>query len=226
MSARRLTDAAILVQPGERQLVGLSFSQLFKQGKAMTVNQIFLDLDGVVANFFGAALRVHDRLDLVDKWPKGEWDMAKVMGISEGNFWNGFDYPEFWRTIPVYSWAEFLIGQLQKFAPITVATSPGLSCYAATSKIEWVRESLPVIGGPGFSDFLIGHQKHLLAKPGAVLIDDNETNCRRFKAAGGEAILFPQVWNCGFVPEFIDEECEHPKAWIVLNRLQQMAGSI
>lgn len=42
---------------------------------------------------------------------------------------------------------------------------------------------------------MLGEHKHLFAKRGSLLIDDNEAAVRKFREHGGSAILFPQPWN-------------------------------
>jgi hypothetical protein len=49
--------------------------------------------------------------------------------------------------------------------------------------------------GTPFRDYLMGPNKHFLARDGAVLIDDNDDKCIKFVEYGGNAILFPQKWN-------------------------------
>ena len=45
------------------------------------------------------------------------------------------------------------------------------------------------------NDYQIGPRKELNAKSGAILIDDSDDNIRKYREAGGTAILFPQPWN-------------------------------
>lgn len=99
---------------------------------------------------------------------------------------------------------------------MTILTSPSLAPSCLEGKVRWLYEHFPKEKGRHFSDFLIGNQKHLLAWPGRVLIDDAEANVEKFRSAGGEAILFPQVWNGNF-------EVEDRLAY-VKNQLQSMAG--
>jgi hypothetical protein len=42
---------------------------------------------------------------------------------------------------------------------------------------------------------MLGPNKTLLANPRVLLIDDADSNYTKFRAAGGEAVLFPQLWN-------------------------------
>ena len=46
-----------------------------------------------------------------------------------------------------------------------------------------------------FRRYALTPQKHLLAGPNRILIDDNDRNIEAFRAAGGIGILFPQPWN-------------------------------
>ncbi|MFO0916509.1 MAG: hypothetical protein U0795_26370 [Pirellulales bacterium] len=52
-----------------------------------------------------------------------------------------------------------------------------------------------MVAGKRFSDFLLGSPMELLAGPRRVLIGDSDAKVAAFRAAGGEAILFPQPWN-------------------------------
>ena len=59
-------------------------------------------------------------------------------------------------------------------------------------------QHFPSDKGRRFRDFLVGPQKHLLARKGHLLIDDTDATVDAFHASGGSAILFPQVWNRNF----------------------------
>jgi hypothetical protein len=41
----------------------------------------------------------------------------------------------------------------------------------------------------------VGNDKHLLAGPGRLLIDDHPGNCHDWNESGGVSILFPRPWN-------------------------------
>lgn len=161
----------------------------------MTQRTILLDMDGVLVDFFTAALRVHGMEHLADNWPAGEWDMAKVMGISEGVFWRKIDDSaangSFWFRMEKYKWADELIELCEQSGRVILASTPSQDPECAKQKIQWMYSNR----GTGFRWYMLGPHKDLLARPGSVLIDDNDGNVSKFKAAGGEAILFPQPWN-------------------------------
>jgi len=154
---------------------------------------IFVDLDGVLADFVRAALALYERDELLDCWPAGEWNMPKVLDISRGKFWGAIDRQggAFWESLEIYPWTFKLIDRQREIAPITIATSPSLDPSCLAGKVRWMQRHL----GGSFRDFLIGPSKHLLAKPDVVLIDDRDSNIDAFRKHGGQAILFPQPWN-------------------------------
>ena len=162
----------------------------------MPVKHIFLDMDGVLTDFVGAALRLHGRTELLDNWPRGERDIAKVLGLSRGAYWSKIDEQgsDFWASLEPYAWLHELIDVVRDVAPFTILTAPSLSPSSAEGKVRWMYEHFPKVEGRRFTSYLIGSQKHLLAQPGHLLIDDSEAHVDAFQAAGGQAILFPQVW--------------------------------
>ena len=150
---------------------------------------IFLDVDGVIADFTGAAAVLHG-FD-VEHWPLGTYNMEDVLRIADSEFWAPINAAgaEFWASLDLLPWARELIDALPCF---TLLTSPSHYPSSAHGKVAWIQR----IFGSDFRDYLIGSPKHLLASyPGAILIDDFAANCDRFSAAGGRAVLFPAQWN-------------------------------
>lgn len=158
------------------------------------INQILVDMDGVLCDFFGAALKLWN-LD-PDHYPPNQWEIADVAGVSVDEFWERIrSVPNFWANLQPYLWTESLIQLIESFdVPWCVATAPGLDAQCASQKVQWMHRHLR----DGFHDFMIGQRKELMARNDAVLIDDNDRNCSKFFAAGGTAILFPQRWNSGY----------------------------
>lgn len=158
-----------------------------------------VDMDGVLCDFFTAALAVHDRTDLADSWPAEQRNMAKAMGISTKKFWSEIDQrPAFWANIQPYPWAYSLLRHLQESGlTIAIATSLSLSPRSASGKVRWIQRHVNNALGLRFRNFfLAGSSKALLAAPGRILIDDYELNCDEFEQAGGQSVLFPARWNC------------------------------
>lgn len=157
---------------------------------------IYLDLDGVVADFVSRCLTCLEHLrpsgspplsaDQVDRW-----DIETLMGISLDTFWKGIANEEFWVGIQAYSWAQNLLRGLENVGHVVILSSPGACPVAAAGKMRWLART------PGFSglELVLTQHKHHLAGAGKILIDDSEKNCKAWEDHGGHAILFPQYWN-------------------------------
>ena len=108
----------------------------------------------------------------------------------------------FWEAIPRRAWAECpessifdrLLRACKRIAGqnVYIATSPTKDPDCLAGKLEWIHAHLPRWM---HRQYFITPRKHLLAKPGTLLIDDNEKNCRLFAAGGGFAIRVPRPWN-------------------------------
>lgn len=159
---------------------------------------VFLDMDDVLCDWMIHAVKFHDTtLERLTEQPYGKWKpgdgrMAyEIMGLSKRAFWAKIDEaPNFWHDLP----KSAVFDQLRKIArslsdSVQVLTKPHQheNCFAG--KHHWCAKHL--YGIP----LTLTESKHLLAKPGRLLIDDREQNVEQFRAAGGSAILFPQHWN-------------------------------
>jgi 5'(3')-deoxyribonucleotidase len=158
---------------------------------------IFLDMDGVLTDFVSATVALHGRAEVLDAWPLGDRNVPAVLGISRTEYWRLIDEQgaSFWAGLAPFPWFEELVALVRQFAPMTILTAPSLSPCCLDGKVQWLYNHFPKVRGKRFTDFIIGPQKHLLAQPSRVLIDDAEKNIEDFRAAGGDAILFPQPWN-------------------------------
>lgn len=156
---------------------------------------ILLDVDGVICDFVGAAISLHglDPVKVLANYPLGEWDIAKVLGVSQTDFWKRIDAAgeDWWATLPEYPWADELISLVGANDDWVFATSPSRFHGSASGKVRWMQRKF----GSHFRKYMLGEHKHLLAKPGAILIDDNQLTCEKFDRHEGSAILFPRPWN-------------------------------
>lgn len=157
--------------------------------------RIFLDLDGVLANFVRGAAplfgREHD--ELVAGWPAGEYDMTKVLGITEDEFFFEIHAAgaDFWADLPPYPYAMDLVHFCRDLAPTYILTRPTACGSSLAGKLRWMQRHF----GPDFIDYAITWKKELCAGPEAVLVDDHAVNCTKFADGGGTAIVFPAYNN-------------------------------
>ncbi|MFT5126811.1 MAG: 5'(3')-deoxyribonucleotidase [Rhodothermales bacterium] len=152
----------------------------------------FVDMDGVLVDFVGAALRRHERR--VDEWPPGEFNMAKVLGIPRRDFWGPLEGAEFWATLEPTAEAHELMAVLEaEFGSweLCILSSPTRDPQCSAGKVQWLQRCLPDYS----RRFLLGPEKRFCAGPDSLLIDDADHNVDRFREAGGCGILFPRPWN-------------------------------
>jgi 5'(3')-deoxyribonucleotidase len=172
---------------------------------------IFLDLDGTLVDFRGAALKVCGATIGANDSP--EYSLSRATGISSAELWAAIDAvgPGFWRYLPKYPWADELLAALPEWSDdIVITTSPTWHWSSFAGKRLWLQDQF----GESFGNYIFTQRKELLARtPNSVLIDDSQTNAEKFRAAGGLAILVPQVWNDGVLPPGITMT-RHIEHWL------------
>lgn len=144
------------------------------------INQVYLDMDGVLTNFDVETVR-----ELQDK---GEW---KDKGFPTFVKKKGFEH------LGMLGDAKLLVHYLQntgvKISILSSAGSAG-SMYpeVVKQKKEWLKKH-----GLDFPTIIVEHKemKKDYAKKHALLIDDTKQNCKDFKEAGGRAICHKDALN-------------------------------
>lgn len=158
---------------------------------------ILLDMDEVLADFVGGALRTHgwtrERLEQV--WPVGTWSIVEPMGLTVEEFWQPIDVlgEAFWLGLQPLPWARGLLRMLDAVgSPWWIVSSPSMHPGCYSGKIRWLRR----LTGNGFSHLVLTGSKELLARPEHVLMDDREETVQRFVKTGGQGVVFPSRHNC------------------------------
>lgn len=156
----------------------------------------YLDMDGVVADFFRGACNLHGYA--YSEYPDGEWYMEDVFGISWDEFAKDMDV-EWWANLPKCPDADYIVSKT--ISPIFLTSHMDGRCV--DGKHLWVEKHYPEIG------IVFTHDKALVACGSSVLIDDRDTNCNAFLGGGGlAAIHIPSEWRgCDQTPrEVFDVE--------------------
>lgn len=150
--------------------------------------QIFLDMDGVFADFVRHSLWAHNK-----QIPNGvQWLFYEQVGLTAEEFWKPLEHNyEFWYSIPPLTDGMVLLDWLKVTFPewLSILTSPG--CPGSYDpKVDWLKTY--------YADpppLAAAKEKWRFAGPGKILIDDHEANVDLFIEAGGTGILFPRPWN-------------------------------
>lgn len=153
----------------------------------MTRKTIYIDMDGVVADFDTAAtdfLRNELNVDIANKeegrWPPGIWERIR-------------DHHRFYRNLPKMSIADDIIKLAREFRDdldwnlmfLTAIPKHNDMPWTFYDKMLWVQDyypDVPVHFGP------YSHDKQNHCTPGDILVDDRVDNCAQWRERGGEAI--------------------------------------
>jgi hypothetical protein len=131
--------------------------------------RLFLDADGVLADFDAGAKR--------------------LLGMGPAAFEAKYGKREFWRrvakarnfygTLPEMADARVLFDGVKHLEP-TILTGLPIGNWAAPQKVGWAAEHFP--GVPIITSLARDKYNHM--KPGDVLVDDSETHRAAFEDAG------------------------------------------
>ena len=167
---------------------------------------IFLDMDGVIADFFQHVMSIY-KLRLEDykatkpwKYDVGSW-VEEMMEIQpKEDAWSENSWFQkaiathakealFWFTMPKYEWSDALVQVCQEYGDVRILTKPMEHPDCFSQKYMWIKKHYPKI------PIIIAADKYLLAHPYRILIDDHDQTAAAFAQGGGHAICFPQPWN-------------------------------
>lgn len=143
---------------------------------------VYVDMDGVLADFFGEVAREHD----VEYWREIHRQDIGIDQVAQ--------QPGFFEMLPKLPNAGYLMkGVLDLAGRYSILSSPLLSNIEDSSKekTEWLQKHLP--NHPPQA-IIFDHEKYKYARQADgtpnILIDDWETNIRLWESNGGIGILY------------------------------------
>lgn len=142
---------------------------------------LFLDMDGVVADFNLYAKTVLKKDQVTHDWPKEDWDRL-------------IKNPRLYSILEKTPEADNLVAYCKHLANfnrikirfLTAVPKKNDVPYAYYDKIMWAARyypNIPVLFGPHSKD------KYKHCSFGDILIDDRPSNCTEWDLAGGNSIL-------------------------------------
>lgn len=152
----------------------------------MTKNTFYLDMDGVCADWDRAAeqfLGIAPRLNPVNgnyTVTPVEWEQLKSAG-------------HFYRNLPLMPGVDQLVALARQYRDVlgwdlfflTAIPSKNDVPEAFSDKVLWAQEHFPDIE-VHFGPYAVDKQRH--CRPGDILVDDRNSNCEQWRAAGGMAV--------------------------------------
>jgi len=137
--------------------------------KDTSSRRLFLDADGVLANFDAGAKNLLGMTLRQYEAKHGRHAFWKKLASAKN----------FYGTLPEIPDARLLFDAVKHLKP-TILTGLPLGKWAAPQKIEWAAEHFP--GVPIIT--CMARDKHKHMKPGDVLVDDRENHRAAYEAAG------------------------------------------
>lgn len=158
----------------------------------MSEPTVFVDLDGVLANFVKGATDAHG---LGIPHDRVVWGFDRQSGIDPAAFWARFDR-SFWAGLEPYADGLALLLAVERrvgFDRVFLLSSPCKTEGCMEGKLDWVKQHLP-----GYErKFFLGSAKHAFAGPNKFLLDDYDKNVSEWATHGGVALRVPRPWNVG-----------------------------
>lgn len=170
---------------------------------------IYLDMDGVLADFHGSALAAHGVKETHrDQWPTPGQDLQERLGLgmhdhsstSNERFWGPINLiQDFWINLEPFPWLKDLISLCDQYVSgthgVVICSSPASSWNGEDKrqKLNWLDKH------EIYREVKFETHKASLSKPGTLLIDDWEKQVDPFNQGEGKAILVPQPWNSNYV---------------------------
>lgn len=161
---------------------------------------VFLDMDGVIADFHSRAITKHasagnDNM-IAKQWCNSDWLPREAdwiptfLKISEDDFWLPINRDQyFWSNIEQTREARMLVSFLLRWVGadnLFILTAPH-TLYSYTEKAYWIKKHFP---GIREDHFMISRQKQIAAGPNRLLIDDWPVNCEKWTQSGGLSYLW------------------------------------
>ena len=161
--------------------------KLYNEDMADGKPTVYLDMDGVLADFFGGVEKMYG----VQHWKQLTNDKTKDLKAEVINRITGTD---FFATLPKFQSADALIDMVKKFTggKFSINTSPLRGDHENSTKYKkiWISNN---IEKP--DEIIVTGRKESYAKDKAsgtpnILIDDRPVNVERWQGAGGYGILY------------------------------------
>ncbi len=141
--------------------------------------KIFLDMDGVIADFDKGVSHIF-----------GQSPDSVIASLGNMNFWKQLnDIDHFWLYLKPMSDSGELWNYIKSYDVTLLTTPVSFVKTCKQDKKAWAEKYL------GNIDVIFSAHKEKYAEPNTILIDDREDNIRKFNEAGGIGILHTSAKN-------------------------------
>lgn len=192
--------------------------------------RILIDVDGVLADFVSAALKIGNKLSgkNVQLDEVTQWDLIEQhFPDCEPEMYEAFMEPGFARNLDVYEWAQKGVEMMKTLGEVRIVTSPIIGPTFCYDRVKWLEEHFDL----GYKDIIFAYDKSCI--DGTILIDDKPSNISGWIEARERdskhsflGVLWFQPWNVDEQPVDPLERIPHrihTNSWCwVKNHLDEM----
>jgi 5'(3')-deoxyribonucleotidase len=158
----------------------------------MSKVKIFVDLDDTLVDFTSPALNLlgTSMPEFLSKPPPTSYGNTYTLGFPQERFFEVLNNlsVEFWATLELKPFAREFYNFLTTQGDTYICTSPPKGIAGVAGKMLWLENFLPY----GMENkFVFIREKHELAAPNRLLIDDSDKQIAAWRKAGGVAVQVP-----------------------------------
>ena len=185
----------------------------------MKIETIYLDLDDTLVDLQGPLFDLsgvsRSRIPEIEVYKKSllDWSGLTREVFCENwadagpDFWEGLEWTDIGREI--WEEANKTDAEVIIVTALPADSNPRLREATAIGKMRWFDK----VFHEEFSAFAFCSEKHKLAGPNKLLIDDRTDFIDGFMARGGSALVVPQPWNNSQhdiynIPKLIRDRCK------------------
>lgn len=170
------------------------------------IKEIYIDLDDVlnrlsmyILHSVGLDIDYNSYDEYPTEWGYNILEAAKSLAGGDwrpelGTFWDMIPQ-KVWRECPKSELCDWLVPMCASLVGednVFIASSPTKDPDCLAGKLQWIHENLPTFL---HRQYFITPRKIQLAHPGALLIDDSDSNVLGWRERDGFAITVPRPWN-------------------------------
>jgi len=164
------------------------------------IKKIYLDVDGVLADFTTSALLYHGIRPEEVNWPAGCDRMGPMLGMTSDEFIKELDDYDFWSNLGVLPNGNLIYNLVAEFChlhriPFAICTQypEGMKDNFIAGRNDWLDRNAFSDGERIYVSSAVG--KGPLGEPDALLIDDMDYIVDAFSANGGYIHQPARYWN-------------------------------
>jgi 5'(3')-deoxyribonucleotidase len=157
--------------------------------------KIFLDMDGCISDWLGAACNLCD-IDLNDTDIRE--GLKKKNGfledfVDEKVLWKNIEEAGvgYWENLDIFPWAKKLYKSLEELGDdFSILSSPGkfteIASLACDGKVLWLDKHFD-----NKKNYIFAYNKSICASENTILVDDSQHKIDPFVEEGGHGFLWP-----------------------------------